>query len=123
MGEPLDVWQPTTVPFDPDCPNCEVLETSDTLPHLGVQITFLYDPAVDDPIAQWGDCLQSMLECLQGGSGMSACAASATCPSECKTLYATRAPAGADELTLLEVFNGVYVNCGAPCRPIEEVAP
>jgi hypothetical protein len=122
--EPLDVWEPTTVPFDSECGDCEVVDTTDLLPHLGgLQSTFHYNEAIDDPIAQWGDCLASMLECFQTDGGVSGCAAAAECPAECKALYEDRAPAGADELTLLEVLNGVYVNCGAPCRPLEEVDP
>jgi hypothetical protein len=121
--EPLEVWASTTVPFDPDCADCEELEETDLLPHLDSQATFLYNEAIDDPIAQWGDCLGSMLECLQADGTVSACAAAAECPAECKALYTSRAPPGADEITLLEVVNGIYVNCGAPCRPLPEEAP
>lgn len=120
---PLDVWEPTTVPFDTDCPECVEVDETDFLPHLGIQTTFLYNENIDDPIAQWADCLGSMLDCLQADGTVSACAAAADCPSECESLYTSRAPPGADEITLLEVLNGVYVNCGAPCRPLPEVEP
>jgi hypothetical protein len=115
---PLDVWQPTTVPFDPTCSqDCEELETTELLPHTGTEVRFLYDAAVDDPVAQWGDCLASMLSCLRNGTGVRACAADATCPSPCKDLFEARAPLAADEPALLDVLNGVYVDATAPCRP------
>jgi hypothetical protein len=123
VEQPLDVWEPTTEPFDPLCPGCVEVEESENLAHLGVEVTYLYDAAIDDPIAQWADCLGSMLDCLEQDGTISACAAAAACPSECKALYASRAPPGADEATLLDVLNGVYVECGAPCRPLEEVEP
>ncbi len=121
--EPLDVWEPTTVAFDTDCTGCVEVDETDFLPHLGIQTTFLYNEDIDDPIAQWADCLGSMLDCFEADGTVSGCAAAAECPAECKALYTTRAPPGADELTLLEVLNGVYVNCGAPCRPLSEVEP
>jgi hypothetical protein len=116
---PLDVWQPATVPFDPACVGCEEIEITEILPHVGTEVQFLYDPAVDDPIAQWGDCLASMLECFRDGAGVRACAADAACPSACKDLFAERAPLAADEPALLGVLNGVYVHVNAPCRPAE----
>jgi hypothetical protein len=121
--EPLDVWAATTVPFDSDCADCEEIDVTDFLPHFGGQTTFLYNEDIDDPVAQWADCLGSMLDCFQADGAVSDCAAAADCPAECKALFTQRAPPGADELTLLEVLNGVYVNCGAPCKPLPEVAP
>jgi len=114
---PLDVWKPATVPLDPACTGCEEEAIATGVAHGGGEGVLLYDPAVDDAVAQWGDCLTSMLQCFRSGTGVRACVASAACPGQCKNLFADRAPADGDDLALLRVVEGVYVEVGAPCRP------
>jgi hypothetical protein len=120
----LDVWQPTTVPFDPECKSgCQDELIGTKLAHGFDEAHLQWNPAVDDAVAQWGDCLASMLRCFREQHDVRACAAEGDCPTQCKALFTERAPAGADDRALLRVLDGVYVNDDAPCRPPPRVEP
>ncbi|MEL6347984.1 MAG: hypothetical protein AAFV53_33060 [Myxococcota bacterium] len=94
-----EVWEPTTVPFDPSCARCEFIEVSGG--HLG-DVTFALDPAVDDPIAQYERCIFSITRCAEPDpTQLDRCVTAADCPQVCKDTY--RDVGGGPE-ALLEVF-------------------
>ena len=123
--EKLDVWRPTTVPWDPECRSgCVEVARTVPLAHSGAELRFRMNPAVDDPIAQWGDCLESVLSCLERDGGrLAPCIDDAACPAECKAVFRTRAAGAADEDARADAFEAVFVDRAAPCRPADEVAP
>lgn len=126
----LDVWASPTVPYKPDCgAECKLfgtLQAGHGAPH-GAEggLELRYDPNVNDSIAQWGDCLDSVFVCLNAAAGRSParvgdCVRDAKCPKECKDRYAARSVSTIEEAEA--AFFGVFVNKDAPCRPAESVA-
>jgi hypothetical protein len=118
------MWSPTTVPFDPACTtSCPEIARSHPLAHSEAVLALRVNPAIDDPIAQWGDCLESVLDCFERDGTLAPCIADAACPAECKALFQAQAAAAADEEARLDVFEAVFLERAAPCRPADEVAP
>lgn len=116
-------WAPTTTAYDPTCASgCEVLKEGE-FGHIG-GITLSFNPNVDDPVAQWGDCIESFRVCMEGGGDVRGCSEGSVCPEDCKAELAARLQ-GAGELEAeLAVFKAVYLDEGAPCLPpVEEVSP
>lgn len=112
-------WKKGTVAYDPTCKaDCQKL--SDRIfPHVG-PIKLQVQPKLDDEIAQWGDCLQSVASCLYADRAapnrdVKACVASAACPQSCKDRYVNAVGAETDVNKLLDAFEAVFVNQGAPC--------
>lgn len=85
-GSGGSVWAPTTVPFDPSCTDCKELGTT-SLPHMG-EVKILRDERVNDPVAQWGKCVNGILDCIEKTKDESACVQSSSCPGACKADYA-----------------------------------
>ena len=134
-----DVWEEATVPYDETaCEEdaCEVFAAA-AAGHGGHgsegAIEFYYNPAIDDEIAQWGDCLgafqvcveNSMQEASQGGqeadpvSIINGCvAAAAACPAECRSHFAERA-AGRDLAALETLYIEVFEAERGYCVPRE----
>ena len=84
-----DIWAPTTVPYDPECKTgCEPLAMGD-YGHLG-ELEISYNPDVDDPIAQWADCLESFQACLFDGRDALECSQQSSCPAACRVDYESR---------------------------------
>jgi hypothetical protein len=118
---PLDVWRPATVPFDPTCATgCTEVSRTAPLGHFQGTLRLRVNPAVDDPVAQWGDCLESVLVCYEADGALAACVAQAQCPPDCKTLFAEAAAGAADDEARVAAFEAVFVGAGAPCRPEAE---
>lgn len=134
-----DVWQEATVPYTEDaCEEegaCEVY--AEALGGHGAHggeglFEFSYNPAIDDSIAQWGDCLDSVFTCISTGMDAAAargaeadraalingCVADAECPGECKDRFASRA-AGQDFDGLEAVFFDMFVDERGYCVPRE----
>lgn len=133
------VWAEATVPYTADaCEEegaCEVY--AQALGGHGAHggeglFEFSYNPAIDDPIAQWGDCLDSVFTCISTGMDAAAlrgaeadrvalingCVADAECPGECKDRFANRA-AGQDFVGLEAVFFDMFVDERGYCVPRE----
>jgi hypothetical protein len=81
------------------------------------------NPATDDPIAQWGDCLESVLACFERDGTLAPCVEAASCPAECKALFRERAAVAVDEDARVSAFEAVLVDRTAPCRPPQAVTP
>lgn len=134
-----DVWEEATVPYSENaCEEdgaCEVY--AQALGGHGAHdgeglFEFSYNPAIDDSIAQWGDCLDSVFTCISTGMDAAAsrgeeadrvallnnCIADAECPGECKDRFASRA-AGQDFDGLEAVFFDMFVDERGYCVPRE----
>lgn len=116
-----DVWAPTTHPYDPACEGCQQVGVV-AMGHLGGAVTLRFDPLVDDPVAQWGDCVESLLVCLEGGGDPLSCGDSADCPAACKAAFQAQVTGISDVEGQVGALEAVYIVPGAPCRP-QEVTP
>jgi hypothetical protein len=109
-------WAQATVAYDPDCATgCVTLQSRE--PVHGVDLTILYNPDVDDPIAQWGDCLESFKVCITGGGAAAACSQQSQCPEVCRQDFETRVATLSDLAAQFDAFEAVYISDGAPCLP------
>lgn len=124
MNAKPDIWAPATVPFDPECTeNCEILRegagahgSSDPED----KIEFKYNPAVDDDIAQYGDCLEGIVNCMtaldvEDADGMRACVTNAPCPDLCKERFAEKA--SGDAAAVEKAFYDLFIDPAGICVP------
>jgi len=93
-----------------------------------IAMSFRYLPSADDDIAQWGDCLDSVLLCWEEthdpaasdaarAGALTACVTAASCPASCGTRFA--AEAGADFASVETLFLANYIDEGGFCTPGE----
>jgi len=116
-------WQRASVAYDASCTGgCEDLGEL-ALGEVG-DYQAKINRAVDDDVAQWGDCLQSVLSCIDAGGGVSSCVAASACPENCRTSYARQTLGQTDEDALLDAFEILFIEAGGECVPDqEEIAP
>tara|TARA_R110002096_G_scaffold51665_8_gene135041 strand:+ start:1115 stop:1639 length:525 start_codon:yes stop_codon:yes gene_type:complete len=125
---PADLWQAATTQFDPDCGDaCRVVLDERPTGHGGsgdASMVMLTDPRLDDAIAQWGDCLDSVISCLDpeapGQSGPSAsqlrqCVANSSCPAACRDRFAERS--AGDLEAAAAAFETLFLVEDAWCAP------
>lgn len=116
-GPALVEWAETTVPFDPECAaDCEIVGYV-TPGHRGTPQPLLLNPNVDDPIAQWGRCVQSFTDCMDTTPDALVCIDQGSCPSACKSEYTRLAAAATDLDAHLQAFAEIFLDEGAYCRP------
>jgi hypothetical protein len=123
----LDVWKPATVPYSEGCKGgCKPVRTIGVAPggprekNPADAPQLVYNPRIDDAVAQWGDCLQSVMTCLKGakeknGAAVNACVARSQCPKDCKDHFAART--GDDEKTARTALFSTFIDADAVCRP------
>lgn len=118
-------WQPTTVPYDSECEG-ECLENIEEIaviatPHLsGIKI--FVRPDVNDAIAQWGDCLDTIMDCIaekDDASQAAACVAQSQCPDSCKDAYAKQFNAGMSDEQQMSGIDIIFLDDNAFCAPRE----
>lgn len=116
-------WAPTTTPYDPECASgCEVIAEGE-FGHVG-SVTLAFNPNVDDPVAQWGDCIESFRACVDRGGDALACSESSECPEDCRATFAAQVEGVSELEAQVGVFKAVYLDEGAPCLPpLGEIAP
>lgn len=127
-GSGNGVWAPTTVPFDPNCANCTEIGTT-ALPHMG-EVRILKPEGVNDELAQWGKCVNGMLDCIEKTQDESACVQSSSCPGACKSDYRAHLEAlGRSDFdarwnSLRAVFMSPTSRCAVNTKPTtEQVQP
>jgi len=123
-----NLWTTTTVPYDTSCAeNCQVAGSLGSN-HGTPEVDLLYNPNVDDSVAQWGDCLQSVFVCVSAGNKPDIsqigkadlarlCVQNSTCPAPCRERYALTAAKSPEAAK--QVFDEIFVNEDAWCRPQE----
>ena len=116
------VWQPATQSYAPErCSEggCEpVLE----IPFTADQsVNLTYDPGVDDAVAQWADCLEVVVSCIEKTDGAAAayprCVAESSCPAPCRTAFAKRTRGLADKEQMIAALEAVFLAPDAMCNP------
>lgn len=127
--EKLDVWADAAVPYAPECPpaGCKTLRVTG-LTHGGgpddsaaaAPPRIVYNPNIDDAVAQWGDCLQSILTCVRAeapgeAASVDNCVDAAACPQACKERY--QSASGGDFERAQAALFSVFVETDAVCRP------
>lgn len=131
---PDDLWAEATYEPDPDCeagsPECPVFIEPFPIGHggsgseTGLTMMAVTYPRLDDPIAQWGQCMDTVLTCVRPASGETAdaraaqlrsCVAQSACPPACRERYAARA--GTDLETAHGQFLEIFVEEDAWCAP------
>ncbi len=124
----LDVWKDAKVPYSVGCEGgCKPLRAFAPA-HGGKHNKdapppqLVYNPRIDDAVAQWGDCLQSIMSCViklprNDDKGMRNCVAASICPKECKERFAREA--GSDMDASEKAFYNVFTDKEAVCRPDE----
>lgn len=129
-GPPGDLWAPASVGADPECAEgCEAF-LGDIPPIHGdgteteASMTILVDADLDDPIAQWGDCLESVFACLGDAAPLDApgradhlrgCVAASACPVRCRERYASRADGELSDA--VDAFGQLFLEESAWCQP------
>lgn len=126
----IDAWEDATVPFDSDCEDdCISLGTVGQS-HGSAPVELLYNPAVDDPIAQWGDCLENIFVCMKPDENIDAtpdekaaiinsCVASSICPVQCNDKFDAISGSSIDRV--LQAFDDVFIGPTAWCLPTGEL--
>lgn len=121
-----DPWLPGSGPSDESCEGCEPFaEIHD--PHIR-ELDLQLDPGLDDPLAQWGECIGTFFACWDDdGRPVPTCVADSSCPEPCKAQFRREVVEATDEEQEIYAFNRVFVDDDAPCRQPEsgdvEVAP
>lgn len=126
----LDVWQPATTPYDPACTEgCEEVAVREGDGHGVYGARLLYNPKVDDPVAQWSDCVMSITVCFQEEADdsmdqremddvMKVCVQKSQCPSRCRDAFRAKVE-GISRWSVDEELENVFVGEHALCLPQE----
>ena len=120
-----DHWKPGDQPYHADCTptGCIKLgpvgapggDGSKAIAVLG------YDPKINDRIAQWADCLQSVQICTDAHAGapeqvLPACVQQSQCPADCKDHFRVTS-AGLTGKPLLKAYLAMFSDKGGYCTP------
>ena len=124
LGRP-DHWRPGDTPYRVDCgAGCKSLGKIGA-PHgpPGAEpvATLAVDPKVNDRIAQWGDCLQSVSDCAYSRAGspesvLPVCVRQSQCPAACKDRFAG-ATAGLKGKAMLDAYLAMFSGEDGYCTP------
>ena len=109
-----DPWRPVANPHDVTCQSGCVEKGTLYIRH-GPEIKILVRTSTDDETAQWGDCLESVVSCVEKGRGVRLCVEKSACPDPCKARVLR--DASASDRLLLQSFDEVFLKPGAPCMP------
>ncbi len=116
-------WQPTHHAFDPNrCKDGKCKEML-RLPMMGTsKLSFMVDPEVDDPVAQWSDCLASITQCIDHNDtftvkGFHECVRQSTCPESCKDGFNHKTQHTSDIKGMMAAFDTYFIGEGGTCVP------
>ncbi|WP_203294443.1 hypothetical protein [Maricaulis parjimensis] len=131
---PSDLWAEASYTPDPDCEagsaECPVLIEPFPVGHGGdasetaLTLLAVTYPELDDSIAQWGQCMDTVLSCLAPAYGESdatragslrSCVAQSSCPQACRDRFESRA--GSDLESSYAAFLETFVEEDAWCAP------
>ncbi|MDF0603746.1 hypothetical protein P1J78_23785 [Psychromarinibacter sp. C21-152] len=114
-----EIWAEATKPYQSECNREDCIEVVAPKPgHGGGQtLQMVYDPDVDDAIAQWGDCLDEVLVCRRETGKTLSCVQEAACPAACINQFETAAANLADERERAQLFLVEFVEDGGFCVP------
>jgi len=121
-------WQPTTVPYDSKCEgeclkNIQPIADIENAHLRGVKIVMR--PDINDAIAQLGDCLDTIMDCVDEKADTNqtaSCVAQSQCPAVCKEAYAKQFNASMPDKAQLEGLETIFLSDQALCAPREAKA-
>ncbi len=121
---PEPVWEPVTGTFNPEhCLQGQCRELL-RLPASGKEVaSLIVDPAVDDAIAQWSDCLASVAVCVETAESadtadiLLSCVRESQCPASCRELFARESDGVEDIDALWQRYEQQFVDKGGACVP------
>jgi len=125
---PTGIWAETTHEFDPNC-DVECPEIMEPRPighggESGLTFSMRTDPRLDDPIAQWGMCMDSVFTCIgvdlsedadERADMIRQCVAHSSCPETCKSHFAEEATG--DLESVAAAFESNFIEETAWCSP------
>lgn len=119
---PKSLWAPTTQLVG-DCGDACIDLGTHNFAHAG-DVQFFYDPDVDDPVAQWAGCLDTILACVSEGSGdnpklLGSCVTASSCPETCKNKFTNSLKSTDSAQGQLDKFEKVFLEDDAKCKPQE----
>ena len=106
------IWKSGSITPDTQCKeDCEQL--SSLAPgHKGEKIQLVYNPRINDEIAQWGDCLDTVMRCKKDkNNSFRDCVSTSSCPQACKK--AIKEDTRPDDIA----FEALFINNGGLCVP------
>lgn len=125
---PPDLWAETSHPYDPDCSEeCPEILAPRPLGHGsrdGMTFSMRTDPRIDDAVAQWGACMDSVFTCVdteppaaesERADHLRQCVAQSTCPDRCKTRFADSSGQSLDDAAT--AFQELFLEDNAWCLP------
>lgn len=124
LGRP-DHWTPGDTPYHLDCrSNCVKMGpigAPDGPPGATPVAVLGYDPKINDRIAQWGDCLQSVSNCAYSREGppeavLPVCVQQSQCPAACKQRFASTV-AGLKGKPLVDAYLEMFSGKDGYCTP------
>ncbi len=124
LGRPQH-WTPGDTSYRVDCgASCVKLGpigAPDGPGDAGPVAELAVDPGVNDRIAQWGDCLQSVSNCAYSHPGepeavLPVCVRQSTCPTACKERFASRT-AGLKGKPMLDAYLEMFSGRDGYCTP------
>lgn len=124
LGRP-DHWRPGDTPYRLECGSGCVkmgpIGAPDGPPGSKPVAVLAYDPKINDRIAQWGDCLQSVSNCAYSRAGepeavLPVCVQQSTCPAACKEKFASRT-AGLKGRPVVDAYLEMFSGEDGYCTP------
>ena len=122
------VWREASVEYDPECAeNCTEVLSRPQGAHGG-SVRVGVKPAIDDPVAQRSDCVQTIMSCYEGrlraedfdgekDRVMHDCILSSACPEECRDHYQSTV---SENLSAVNAaLDSVFLGERAACLPTE----
>lgn len=105
-------WEEPTVAFDPSCADCTSVAVA-PMDHVGD--VELYVTEADDELAQWGGCVEAIMDCADAAADPAAaladCVADSPCAKACEGPFqSSGGDANAFQVTFLEPTGA----CGVP---------
>lgn len=116
-------WQRTTVSYESNCDSeCQ----KNVLPLAAISnrhlkgVVLLSRPDINDAYAQLGDCMESIMACIDKDGNPNAapkCVAESKCPVPCKTAFAGLSENIRDNDKMLDLIETVFITGENYCSP------
>lgn len=112
-------WKETTAAYslscadDQDCKPVAVVRPG----HGGPAVMLSYNSAVDDPVAQWGDCVQSVMACRKDGKTWRDCVGDSLCPASCIGEFSNKISDSVADDAQENIFESIFIDEGGSCVP------
>jgi len=111
-------WQPTTEAYKVDCgAECSVI-SSVTPGHKGSALPLIYNPKVNDEIAQWGDCIETVMKCVRQANTFKECVdEDVSCPAICVEKFQSKVQNITNPKRQRKIFESIFIDDGGLCVP------